>query len=774
MLCAVFTGANRLMSSGDTTGLYDSDLRRLTRIIRTGITFFGLLLLALIAFAGWSANRTATDIERALLDNALNQSVASVLDGQKSVAWWDDAVLKITDDEVDLDFADSNFGIFLTETYGHDEVYILNGRDEPIYAFADAERGAPSIFEKRRANLDAVISEVRKGGSRLAPRPDEFGQSQTNYRVLAGAVQNARWAGHILSVDGRPAVVAAITIVPNVNLEVLKGVPRLLISVIYVDEDFIAKIARSLLLSRLALSKQPVKAAGVVSQPFVGDDGIEVGYLSWTTRRPGQVLLTIILPLVACGVFATGLLSNHMFARLKRASDALSQREARSRHAAKHDALSGLPNRTHMIEKIEERLAEAAATRQSSIAAYVDIDRFKDINDTLGHGTGDKLIKAVAQRLASRLRPDDFLARFGGDEFAILCPATDLGAATRLAKHIAAAFEEPFVIEGQSIRITASIGLATAPEQGRTADELMRHADIALYEAKSQGRDQAISFTAAMAQQVETRRAIEVDLRAAIERDELRLQYQPIVSCRTGTIVGAEALLRWRHPVRGEMSPADFIPIAENSGLMPALGAWMLEQAITASKRWPDLEIAVNLSPVQFTHTDLVDLLRRLTSEHGVAPERFVLEITEGVLLEATEHTRSVLQAIQDMGFRTALDDFGTGYSSLAYLCNFRFDKIKIDRSFVNNVSNALTSRTIVQSVAALGRGLGMQIVAEGVETEYEALMMAHFGCSELQGFYFSRPVDVDQLAGVIEKFEPRRMSVPAEPLPLVPPRAIA
>lgn len=487
------------MLLGDTTGLYEGDLRRLTKVIRAVITFFGLLLLAVIAFAGWSANQTATDRERTLLENALNQSIANVLDGQKSVAWWDDAVLKITDESIDLEFTDANFGIFLTETYGHDEVYILDGQDKPIYAYTDAQRTEPGIFEKRRGDVSPVINEARLGKiSNLKERPDEFGQAQTNYRILAGAVQRARWAGHIISVAGRPAVVTAITIVPNVDMSVLTGTPKLLVSVIYIDENFVSKIARSLLLSRLALTPEPVHASGVLSQPFIGDDNVQLGYLSWVGRRPGHVLITIILPLVACGVFATGFLSNNMFRRLRRASDELTQREAKARHASRHDALSGLPNRQHMVDEVEARLsaADLGVRGLRAIAAYVDIDRFKDINDTLGHEAGDKLIKSVAKRLTARLRSDDFLARFGGDEFAVLCLSTDPEADQLLAQRIASAFEEPFALDGQILQVTASVGISMAPEHGRSADELLRHADIALYEAKNLGRNRAVSFSA--------------------------------------------------------------------------------------------------------------------------------------------------------------------------------------------------------------------------------------------------------------------------------------
>ena len=285
----------------------------------------------------------------------------------------------------------------------------------------------------------------------------------------------------------------------------------------------------------------------------------------------------------------------------------------------------------------------------------------------------------------------------------------------------------------------------------------MRHADIALYEAKDAGRDRAVLFSEDMARQVERRRAIELDLRAAIETDMLCLNYQPIVSSASGEIVGLEALLRWRHPVHGDMSPADFIPIAENAGLLPELGEWVLSRAMEESRRWPHLEIALNLSPVQFRHVDLETTLRRLVKAHGVEPSRFVLEITEGVLLEATDHTNAILEALHSIGFKIALDDFGTGYSSLAYLCNFRFNKIKIDRSFVRRISRVDISRTIVRSVVSIGRGLGMDIVAEGVETEFEAMMMAKLGCTELQGYYFSRPVDAEQMTDLLASFQPRR-----------------
>lgn len=743
------------------------------RVIRGAITLFGLLLLAIVAYAGWSTNRAATEIEQAQVENAINLSISSVLDGLKSVAWWDEAVNNIGGGSINYEFADSEFGLFLTETYGNDEVFILDGDDRPIYAYKNGTRADLDAYELRRAELRPVIAEVRGhvADAVLKKRPDEFGRTQSDYRVFTQAAGAARWAGHIVTVGDRPAVVGAISIVPNIDMSLLKGTPKLLVVVAYIKEEFISKIARSILLPDLKLTPNAVARMGVLSEPFVGDDGKFAGYLSWTTRKPGHILLTVILPLVACGALGAALISNQMFKRLRRASEQLAQREAKSRHASRHDALSGLPNRMHMLEKAEEWLksGKLSLDGRRAVAAYLDIDQFKDINDTLGHETGDKLVRAVAERLRARLRSSDFVARFGGDEFTILCLAKDAKGGKRLAERIAAAFDDPFSIDGHKMNVKASIGVAMAPDHGTTTDEIMRHADIALYDAKRRGRDQVVFFTAEMARDVENRRAIEVDLRSAIERDELRLQYQPIVSCRTGQIVGAEALLRWRHPERGDVPPSVFIPIAENSGIMPALGTWTLEHAARAAKRWPGLELSVNLSPVQFRQTDLVGILKGLAERYDLSPERFVLEITEGVLMEATAATTTTLTELHALGFQTALDDFGTGYSSLNYLSNFKFNKIKIDRSFVANTSSSETARAIVQTVASLGRALGMEIVAEGVETEYQAQMMSLFGVTELQGYLFSKPVEVDQLSDLIEAHTPWQMPAPSKPARLEP-----
>ena len=636
---------------------HDGNVHRLMMLTAAGITFAGIALLAIIAYAGSAANRSATDRERTLLQNALNRGIARALNEQKSVAWWDDSVTKITGASIDLEFTDSNFGVFLTETYGHDEVYILNAENKPLYAFTGGARADPSAFEQRRQALEGIIGETRGTvASKLKARPDTFGADQSNYRILGGAVGIARWAGHILSVDNKQAVAAALTIVPNVDMKLLKGAPNLLISVTYIDEDYVTGMGRTLLLPDLAITSAPLYRGGLVTELFAGDDGSQAGYLSWTTHRPGQVLLTFILPLVAFGVFAAALLAAGMLRRLKRSSRELAEREQQSRHDARHDALSGLPNRVHFAAKLQEtldRLDDHAAGTQV-IVAYIDIDRFKDVNDTLGHHAGDELIAAVGQRLKTLIRHDNLLARYGGDEFAILWLVSNERAAAAMAERIQSAFSARFDVDGQSLLATASAGIAISADRAITADELMRRADIALYEAKSNGRNRSVFFSADMARRVEERLSIEAELRIALDADGLRLNYQPIISCCSGKISGVEALLRWRHHVRGEVSPGVFIPIAEQSGLMPALGEWVLRRAMKDSKLWPGLQISVNLSPVQFRQVNLEALLQQLVEEHDIDPSRFVLEITEGVLMESSERTSRTLDAIHAMGFQTS------------------------------------------------------------------------------------------------------------------------
>jgi diguanylate cyclase (GGDEF)-like protein len=432
------------------------------------------------------------------------------------------------------------------------------------------------------------------------------------------------------------------------------------------------------------------------------------------------------------------------------------RREARIAHMAHHDALTDLPNRVLVNEKLELALAR---TRQGEVTAchLLDLDDFKNINDTLGHPAGDKLLRMVADRLRTLVRGTDTIARMGGDEFAILqCGLTQPGDATTLAQRIIEAVGEPYDIDGHQVVIGTSIGIAIGPTDGATPDQLIRNADLALYRAKGEGRGTFSFFEPEMDGLMQARRAMETDLRRAQSAGEFELLYQPVVNLATDQISGFEALIRWHHPHKGLIPPADFITLAEEMGLIEPISEWVLKQACRRAAQWPDdLKIAVNLSPAQFRRQGLVDTVVAALAASGLPADRLELEITESSLLQNSEVTLSMLYQLRELGVRIAMDDFGTGYSSLSYLQSYPFDKIKIDRSFVKDITDGVGSLNIVRAVIAMARGLGMTTTAEGVETPEQLEMVKAEGCTEMQGYLFSPPLSAHEVDELLQRRRP-------------------
>ena len=418
------------------------------------------------------------------------------------------------------------------------------------------------------------------------------------------------------------------------------------------------------------------------------------------------------------------------------------QAEARIRFMAHHDALTGLPNRLLFRERMEAALERIRRPSDALAVLCLDLDYFKDVNDTLGHPAGDALLEAVARRLRGCVRTGDVVARLGGDEFAILQFSEEQpGDAELLAQRIVEALRQPYQIEGQPAIVSVSIGIAIASESGVSADLLLKCADLALYRAKADGRSTYRFFEARMDAEIQARRAIELDLREALARTELEVFYQPVLDLRRRTVSGFEALLRWRHPERGMVSPAQFIPIAEDLRLIAPIGDWVLRRACDDAGSWPEhVKIAVNLSPMQFRTDDLVSTVERALARSGLPAHRLEIEITESTLLQNNDKVMSTLHQLHALGVRIALDDFGTGYSSLSYLRSFPFDKIKIDQSFVRDIGSRPDCLAIVTSIASLARQLGMSTTAEGVETAEQLTELQAAGCDEVQGFYFDRP----------------------------------
>ncbi len=431
--------------------------------------------------------------------------------------------------------------------------------------------------------------------------------------------------------------------------------------------------------------------------------------------------------------------------------------EARRRieYLSQHDALTGLPNRTRLQAFLEGKLKALPSAEQPLVMLSLDLDRFKPVNDLLGHAAGDRVLNQVSGRLAACVRHGDLVARVGGDEFVlILCEAGTQDEVENLCRRLIESIEQAFKIDEQEVFISASIGIAMAPNDASDATELLRYADIALYEAKAAGRNTWRFYSGEMNTRIIERRRLESDLRFAIKHAELRLHFQPRYRIADGQMVGAEALVRWQHPVRGLIAPDTFIPIAEESGLILSLSDWVLETACACAAQWPDtLFVSVNLSPTEFKRGNLVERVRYALDACGIDPARLELEITESVMLEDAVGALEVMRTLKQLGIRIAMDDFGTGYSSLSYLRAFPFDGLKIDRSFLTRLEESADDKAIIQAIVGLGRALALTVTAEGIETAEHLALLKAVDCEEGQGYFLSRPLDLNAFNGLLDAY---------------------
>lgn len=420
--------------------------------------------------------------------------------------------------------------------------------------------------------------------------------------------------------------------------------------------------------------------------------------------------------------------------------------QGRIRHLALHDPLTGLPNRTLLCDRIETAIASAIRHREKMAVLVLDLDRFKGINDTLGHTAGDLLLRICAQRLQRCIREIDTVARIGGDEFAIVQNGSNQpSGAEHLCQRLLNAMAEPFNLSGHEVLVTPSIGISIVPADGSDSEQLLPKADIALYQAKKAGGATFVFYEQNMGVELRKRKVLENDLRLALQNDQLELFYQPKVDLRSLRLSGVEALVRWRHPKRGLLAPSEFIGLAEETGSILMLGEQVIRMACAQAAAWPQLDMSINISPIQFTHRDLVGIVRHNLDEFGIEPQRLELEITEGVLLENTERAVLILQELKNLGIRLVMDDFGMQYSGLSYLELFPFDKIKIDRSFVGGIALRPHAEAIIRAVVGLGHSLGMSICAEGVEIFEQLRFLEGEECDEIQGHYIGKPMSAKE-----------------------------
>ena len=492
-------------------------------------------------------------------------------------------------------------------------------------------------------------------------------------------------------------------------------------------------------LSALQFSSSPPESgerSGVYYLPDAGGAGL---YISWVNPMTATLHWVQLLPLISIALVAV-LLTILKGVRFQReATGIVADIERAAYDRATRDPLTGLRNRSGFKMQLDDAVAGRGDGDLVGVV-YIDLDRFKEVNDGFGHEMGDKLLVAVTERLTAICGRDVTIARLGGDEFAVVVTKRrTAGDIVTMGEAISRELGMPFTLGTTEVVIGGSVGIAISPDDGDDATELVRRADISMYRAKTGGRGQAIRFHASMEDEIKRRKFLEGELRHAIARDQLRVFYQPYLSSDGDSLVGVEALMRWNHPTEGDISPGVFVPLAEETGLIVEIGDWMMRRAMTDALDWPDVHIALNVSPVQFRRKELVENTVAMVTEVGIARERVEIEITEGVLMEDAEAAIEVIQGFRDAGLHVALDDFGTGYASLSYLRKFPFDKLKVDQAFVRNLGVTAGSAAIIHSVVALGRSLGMTVHAEGIETMEHHIFLRAAGCHHFQGYYFAK-----------------------------------
>ncbi len=701
------------------------------RAVSILVAFAIVCVVVAAVTAARHADEMALATERQLLSRALQSYGERMQREVEAVASTEAAYRKIRLD-LDLDWMQFYVGQRLHSYFGHHFVFVMDASAQILIAALGDRRADPGWFNSVRGDLDLALGQLR------AP----IAESSGNALASAGPHTTAHGITSLQSFLGRPAILAAVAVTNRGDGKSIEASQApAVIAIKMIDGDVLSEIAAQLHLRNLRESSSGRLAPDEHIFPLINQQGDQIATLTWTPNRPGAEIISSVVPSIAVTLGSFALLAAMVLAYMRHTAATIASGETRLRHLAMHDYLCELPNRVSFSERLEATITHVREGGLPAAVLCIDLDHFKDVNDTLGHPVGDELIRAVAQRLISTSSKTDLVARIGGDEFALIASGESdhtalLNGANRLINAICA----PYLIGNHTIVIGASIGIAVINTRTTGSSDIMRHADMALYRAKNEGRNRACVYDSAMDSDLVKRKQIETDLRLAIERNELKLVYQPIVNNSGETIIGVEALCRWTHPVHGEVPPSEFVPIAELSGMITDLGEWVLRRACIDGDAWPDIIVAVNVSPLQFRRADFVDAVERIVTETGFDPTRLELEVTESTLLGNVDSAELAMFRLKALGVRLALDDFGTGYSSLLYLRRFPFDKLKIDRTFVHSIERAADAAAIVHAVVSLGRGLGMKVTAEGVETAEQHLFLRAAGIHSMQGYRFGRP----------------------------------
>jgi len=693
------------------TGAYSPLTAQVTATI-IALAVFSLALVAGFGFYAIShSDSNALAREKLFMASGLVEQEDALASEQRSVVVWDDTVLRAK--AGDQQWMRENIGEWLYSYYGHDRAYVLDHTDTPIHAMQDGKTVEPRGFAQDRDALAPIVQQLR---ARLAQGED-------------GEVRDIAMIGDL------PALVNAMAIIPNSN-RVSQGADNvyLHITVQLLDAAMVSKIAAHFNLTGAGYSKEePDDGASLL---LTDANGVKLGYLHWTTEKPGTTLAREMAPVLAFGLLLGGGAIGVLLRRLRRASAALQSSQDTAQFLAFHDTLTGLPNRALFDERLRRALLSIRGGDGRIALICLDLDRFKQVNDSLGHPAGDELVRQVALRLTGAMRPSDTVARLGGDEFAIiLADIRNVRTAEDMCGRLLGDIAAPFDIQGEQVFITASIGIAVAPDTTDSADELLRKADIALYEAKRAGRGRYQVFVAGMDDMLLRRRTIEAELRLALDaRADIGLTLQPVFAADGGAPLGAEAQLRWNHPTHGALPPHQVASIAAERGLIVPLTEHMVMRACSQLAQSATGFVALPISPHYLSDRNAAERLLSILEREGIPPQRLQLELAETAFTEAADGVRAVVSTLRGHGVLVAVDDFGTGRASLATLRKHPVDKLKIDRSFVQMLDRDPATLAFVRSLIALAASLGMRAAADGVETEEQRELLKAMGCHEMQG----------------------------------------
>jgi len=642
-------------------------------------------------------------------------------------AAWDDAAQNVYAAD-GMDWTVSNYGDMTANSNLFDVAIVLGADDKVLLAYRN---GAPmteavdAFFDK---SLWKLVGDVRS--------------------TADGGIPEA--GGFVRTEEGIAALGVALIREKSGALDKSAEQHRLLIFARHLDKAKVAALSDTYVISglHLASSDEASRFQVAIRNPL----GELLGTLVWTSRSPGDISFaevrpTVLLAVAVIGLFFVGLLAIGWLAAIR-----LKAEEAQARQLSQEDRLSGLLNRTGLFSSLETLIAGARHERSDVLLLYLDLDGFKDVNDAYGHATGDQLIRGVAAGLAALVGSEAKLARLGGDEFAIIMATQTIDSdAARLTEDILRFFSEPFSIGDRMATVGCSIGVASSPRGLVAHEELVRRADMAMYRAKETGRGRCVQYDIEMDHAREERNAIELDLRAAIEQGQLTLVFQPIVDAKTHIPTGVEALVRWSRPNHGPVSPDEFIPVAERTGLIEALGLFVLREACETARRWPGMKLSVNVSPGQFRNPAFTGHVAQVLEDSAIAPHLLTLELTEGYFIQNATRARHSLDQLKALGIKIALDDFGAGFSSVGYLRQFGFDRMKIDRSLIAALDASERAADMLQATVALARSLDIPATAEGIEREDQAIMLQMCGCDELQGYFFGKPMSAEDIDRLID-----------------------